>query len=43
MCSDKKGIETSEKPKSKEKIGLKFAILQKKVKAKLPAEKPGIR
>ena len=37
-CSYKNDIETRKKPKSKEKIKLKFAIQQKQVKAKLHGE-----
>ena len=38
-CFYRKDIETCKKQKSKEKIELKFAIWQKRVKAKFPAEK----
>ena len=41
-CSYKNDIETCKKPRSKEKIELKFAIYQKQVKAKLPAENADI-
>ena len=41
-CPYKNDIETHKKPKSKEKIELKFAIQQKQVKAKLSAEKADI-
>ena len=41
-CPYKNDIETHKKPKSKEKIELKFAISQKQVKAKLSAEKADI-
>ena len=35
--SDRKDIETCKKPKSKEKIKLKFAIEQRQAKVKFPA------
>ena len=37
-CSYRSDIKTCKRPKSKVKIALKFAIEQKQVKAKLPAE-----
>ena len=37
-CSYRSDIETCKKPKNKVKIELKFAIAQKQVKVKLPAE-----
>ena len=41
-CSDRSDMEILKKPKSKEKIELKFVIQQKQVKAKLPAENADI-
>ena len=41
-CSYKNDIKICKKPKSKEKVELKFAIQQKQVKAKLPAENGNI-
>ena len=41
-CSYNDEIETRKKSKSKEETELKFAIQQKQVKAKLPAEKTDI-
>ena len=41
-CSCRNEIETCEKPKRKEKIELKFAIQQKQLKVKLPAENDDI-
>ena len=41
-CSNRKDIKASKKSKSKEKIELKFAIQQKQVKAKFPAENADI-
>ena len=41
-CSYRYDIETCKKPKSKEKVELKFANQQKQVKAKLPAENADI-
>ena len=35
--SDRKDIETCKKPKTKEKIKLRFAIEQRQVKVKFPA------
>ena len=42
MFSCRKVIKTCKKPKRKEKIELKFAIWQKQVKAKIPAENSDI-
>ena len=41
-CSYRNDNKTRKKPKSKEKIELKFTILQKQVKIKLPAENTDI-
>ena len=41
-CSYRNDIETCEKPKSKEKLELKFGIYQKQVNAKFPAENADI-
>ena len=41
-CSFRNDIETHRKPKSKEKTELNFAIWQKQVQVKLPAENSDI-
>ena len=41
-CSYKSDIEPRKNPKSKEKREIKFAIYQKQVKAKVPAENADI-
>ena len=41
-CSNRKDIEARKKSKNEEKIELEFAIQQKQVKAKFPAENADI-